>query len=353
MPIALLRGASSLVTNWQTPMGGDLFKLGRLERDDYVALEADLRVYLDERLGDHYRIPRYYGDKPDFGDVDIVVSQKAIETSWTDFMQQTMADLAVTDHHHTAGVFSTVWRDFQVDYFLRPEQYFLSTYNFLCYNDLGNLLGRIYRRMNLKYGERGLEYVFRRQHDGSYKSILPVSLDMERMLGLIGLDSAPWDAGFDSLDDMYRWVVGSPWFTPVPYLDPTSQLNKRTKSRPTMQKFLSWLHDNPVPDSTILLAHPDDVLELIDQSFPEAGLRDAITRERDLEERAKLVRTKFSGSRVMELYPELVGKRLGEFMRTFKGGFENFEAEIAEMEPEVVDAALHAHYASFISDVED
>ena len=31
------------------------------------------RHYLDERLPGQYRIPRYYGDKPDFGDMDVLV----------------------------------------------------------------------------------------------------------------------------------------------------------------------------------------------------------------------------------------------------------------------------------------
>lgn len=37
-------------------MGGNLFKLGRLPRAEYLALEADLRVTLDRKLGRHYRI---------------------------------------------------------------------------------------------------------------------------------------------------------------------------------------------------------------------------------------------------------------------------------------------------------
>lgn len=125
-------------------MGGELFKLGRLDRATYLALEADLRVYLDERLGEHYRIPRYYGDKPDFGDVDVVVSEAAITSTWDDFMEHLMNDLGVTQHVRNPAVFSTVWRSFQVDYFIRSEQHFESTYNFLCYKDLGNLLGRMF-----------------------------------------------------------------------------------------------------------------------------------------------------------------------------------------------------------------
>ena len=32
-------------------MGGNLFKLGRLPRDAYLAIEAEIRAYLDSRVG--------------------------------------------------------------------------------------------------------------------------------------------------------------------------------------------------------------------------------------------------------------------------------------------------------------
>ena len=54
-------------------MGGNLFKLGRKPRDEYLEIEADVRRVLDPLLGDGYRIPRYYASKPDFGDMDVVV----------------------------------------------------------------------------------------------------------------------------------------------------------------------------------------------------------------------------------------------------------------------------------------
>ena len=63
-------------------MGGNLFNLGRRKREDYLSIEADMRAYLDQKFGDLYRIPRYYRLKPDFGDMDIVLSAKAITTTW-------------------------------------------------------------------------------------------------------------------------------------------------------------------------------------------------------------------------------------------------------------------------------
>jgi hypothetical protein len=63
-------------------MGGNLFKLGRKPKLEYLEIETEIRSYLDQKIGDTYRIPRFYGDKPDFGDMDILVSDAVANESW-------------------------------------------------------------------------------------------------------------------------------------------------------------------------------------------------------------------------------------------------------------------------------
>ena len=117
-------------------MGGNLFKLGRLPKVQYLEIEQSLRPYLQKKFGEHYRIPRYYGDKADFGDLDIVLSSAAIKTTWQDLQQEILEDLNITESKSIGGVLSTVYHSFQVDFFIKPATYFLSTYHFLCYNDI-------------------------------------------------------------------------------------------------------------------------------------------------------------------------------------------------------------------------
>ena len=83
-------------------MGGSLYGLGRLPRAEYLALEGRLRAYLDEKLGDHYRIPRYYGSKPDFGDVDVLVSEAAIATTWDDLRADVAGATARSRRAHSS-----------------------------------------------------------------------------------------------------------------------------------------------------------------------------------------------------------------------------------------------------------
>src|SRR5688572_27270339 len=133
-------------------MGGNLFKLGRLPRDEYLTIEAAVRGCLDRSIGDGYRIPRYYTSKPDFGDLDVIVSTAALERigGWEAFCALLREDLGVTQSKSVGHVYSTVVRDFQVDYFIRAHELLDATYHYLSFNDLGNLIGKIYRRLGLK-----------------------------------------------------------------------------------------------------------------------------------------------------------------------------------------------------------
>ena len=331
-------------------MGGNLFGLGRLPRAEYLALEGRLRTYLDSKLKGHYRIPRYYGSKPDFGDVDIVVSGAILEETgqtWQELRASILTDLSITRSQSAGAVFSTVYEDFQVDYFLRPARYFQATYTFLCFNDLGNLLGKICRRMNLKYGERGLQYVYRRADD-SYKRDIDVCLDIARICEFLGLDHAHWQAGFETLEEMYAWVIASPYFSVEPYRDPSRTMRARSRHRPTIKRFLAWLEENSI-DKVCDYPPREAWLPRIVEAFPEARLQEIIAEEQAREARVVAVRQRFGGKRVMLLIPELTGKRLGEFIKTFKDGFADFEWEVSQMEPAEVDRRVLAHWARFKS----
>ena len=326
-------------------MGGSLYGLGRLPRAEYLALEGRLRAYLDEKLGDHYRIPRYYGSKPDFGDVDVLVSEAAIATTWDDLRAEIVADLGIVRAQSTGAVLATVYEDFQVDYLIRPARYFESTYTFLCFNDLGNLLGKIFRRMHLKYGERGLQYVYRRA-DGGHTRDLDVCLDIEPICGFLELDFSAWQAGFETLEEMYTWLVASPWFSVAPYRSPSRASRAQGKQRPTIRRFLAWLDENHI-EQTCVYPPIEALLPRIVSAFPQANLAARIVAEQAAEARSAAVRARFDGKRVMQLIPGLSGRRLGEFIRTFKEGFDDFEVEVSQLKPAEVERRVLAHWIAF------
>jgi hypothetical protein len=324
-------------------MGGKLFNLGRISRDRYLEIEVAMREYLDRQVGTAaYRIPRYYSTKPDFGDMDIII-RLGDPTTWQTLRQEFVTDLGVTETKSAGGVFSTVYEGLQVDYFTAAPEFLESTYNYLSFNDLGNLLGKICRRFNLKYGEEGLAYVFRRQ-DGNYKKDLTISTDFAEICRLLELDYAQWQQGFDELTDVFEWVIASPYFSVRPYITQSTSLAKRVKERTTIQKFLAYLEGQQITKEYPYLENRDDYLPWIAKQFPAADLLARIAVERQLDERLIAVRAKFNGNRIMELIPNLSGKALGAFIVKLKEQIPDFEEYILSQEQEVIDRMIVNHY---------
>ena len=319
-------------------MGGNLFKLGRKPRDEYLEIEADVRRFLDGLIPDGYRIPRYYASKPDFGDLDVVVSNGAVESlgGVDAFVEAVRDGLGATEIQNTGHVWASVYREFQVDYFVRATELLDPTANYLAFNDLGNLVGKMFKRLGCKYGETGLLYVFRRDSQGSYKKELLLSRDWPRILGFLGLDVPHWQRGFASLEEMFTWVVASPWFSVAPYVDRDRSTEKR-RNRPTMQRFIAWIEAEKIEQRVEFRRERDAYVPELAAAFPEARLDVALERERRAEADAIALRAKFSGGLVRE-WTGLDGKELGGFMRRLREAHPH--SELQTMSPEEIRALV-------------
>lgn len=322
-------------------MGGKLFNLPRMPRGEYLAIEAEVRRYLDAKLAGQYRVPRYYGDKPDFGDMDVIVAERP---DWGEVRAEIARDLGITETRAVGHVFSTVYRGLQTDFFPVPGEHLESAYCFMCFNDVGNFIGRICRRFDLKYGERGLAHVYRRA-GGNYAVELPVTRDFARICGFLGLDHAAWEAGFDSLPAVFDWVIASPYFSVAPYLDEgEGNLRKRAGVRSTVARFVEYLEARGI-DRRPAFEDRRSYLPMIIAAFPEADLAGQIARERAAEARQAQIDEKFSGKRVMRLLPGLEGKALGELIVRFKRSFDDFEGWLLATPEEEIDRRIVAFAA--------
>lgn len=326
-------------------MGGNLFKLGRLPRADYKKIENQLKTYLDQKFGEHYRIPRYYANKADFGDMDIVVSSAAMKSNWHDMQQELIQDLGISQYKSAGAVFSTVYHNFQVDFFVRNHQYFATTYDFLSFNDIGNLIGRIFKRFNLKYGEQGLQYVFRRA-DNHYQKDIEVSKDAQKIMEFLELDYAHWQRGFASKKEMFDWVVACPYFSVKPYVDMSNKMEKRAKERPTIQAFLAYLETHQI-NKTYEFDEKDSYLPMIAAYFPAANLLEHIAHEKEREQYVIAIKSKYNGRLIMELFPTLKGKALGDFMQAFQAQWQDHEQVLYAMQADEIKQKLQEFYAKY------
>lgn len=323
-------------------MGGKLWNLPRMPRRDYLAVEADVRRYLDSALPGQYRVPRYYGDKPDFGDMDVIVTSRP---DWDEVRASIVRDLGISQVKSVGNVTSTVFRGLQTDFFTVPSTDLESAYAYMSFNDLGNFIGKLCRRFNLKYGEDGLTYVFRRER-GNYKTSLPVTRDFEEICGFLGLDHGAWVEGFATLSAMFAWVVASPYFSVAPYLDePKGNLGQKRAERTTVARFVDYLRARGV-DKRPAMEDRHSYLPAVMAAFPEARLDEQIAREREREARDDRLASKFSGQRVMRLVPGVTGQALAELIMGFKRSVPDFYAFILETPEEEIDRRIVAFAAS-------
>lgn len=318
-------------------MGGKLFDLPRMPRAEYLEREAEVRRYLDGVIPGAYRIPRYYGDKPDFGDMDVLVASRP---DWDRLRERFVADLGITGVKSVGHVYSTAYRGLQTDFFAVPARYLDAQYDFMSFNDVGNFIGRMCRRFGLKWGERGLAYVYRRA-GGNYVADLELSRDFAPVCAFLGLDHAQWLAGFATLEAVFDWVVASPYFSVAPYFDARGDLARRVQVRPNVQRFFAYLRERGIERRTEY-DEPGAYLPLVVAAFPAADLPAQIEREQAAEARAVAVAAKFSGKRVMQLVPGLTGEPLGEFIRAFRASFDDFAGWVIATPQDAIDRAIVA-----------
>jgi hypothetical protein len=317
-------------------VGGNLFKLPRMPRAEYLERERAVRAYL-EGAGFDYRVPRYYGNKPDFGDMDVLLPTRL---DWDVVRQKIAADLGVTETKSVGRVFSMAYRGLQTDLFAVSAEFLDSTYEYLSFNDLGNLLGRICKRFNLKWGEQGLAYVFRRQNTDHYAADLPITTDFRAVCRFLGLDHAVWATGFPTLPDLYAWVIRSPYFSVAPYLDEQKGSLSHRQERPTIAGFVEWLRANGI-EQRPELGDKHSYVDQIAEAFPAADLHGQIAAERAKEVRVEQVAARFSGKLVMRLRPELQGPAIGELIVAFKRSVgESFEDWVLATPPEEIERAV-------------
>lgn len=323
-------------------MGGKLFHHPRMPRDEYVEREAAVRAYLDDKLPGQYRIPRYYGDKPDFGDMDVLV---AARPEWGALRDEIRRDLGVTDVKATGRVYSMSYRGLQTDFFAVPARYLDSTASFMSFNDVGNFIGRICRRFDLKYGEEGLAYVYRRA-SGNYTKDLELTQDLARTCAFLGLDHPRWVNGFATLDDVFAWVIESKYFSVAPYLDEREgSMKDRAQVRPTVQRFIAYLQDRQI-DKRVELGDRKANLPIVLAAFPEVDLAGMIAAERAAEAHRAALNEKFSGQRVMRLVPGLEGEALGAVIMALKRAVPDFDAWVEATPQDELDAAIVAAAAA-------
>src|SRR5579859_6253679 len=118
-------------------MGGNLFKVGRITKERYFEIIEVLKPILIKHFGSNYRIPIAYRNKFDYGDADIILNATPLQNK--NWLEPLLDDMSIVNgekvqHMKVRNVYSTLFMNFQVDFFLLGESRFEMTYHFMSYN---------------------------------------------------------------------------------------------------------------------------------------------------------------------------------------------------------------------------
>ncbi len=225
----------------------------RYTRDDYLALEAEVintvygAVFNEEGFNNFRKncvqAIKAYHTKDSFGDMDLVLNSKYLVANWTAEILRAF-NLGDGDHSKNGNVFSISYKNFQIDLIVMSDENFTSALEYYAYNDLGNLVGRLAKRIGVKYGHEGSVIVVK---DGDQVlGEIKLSSDTADIYKLLGLDYATYQNGFDTIEEIFKFVTTSTYFNPDIFLleNRNAVSRERDRKRKTYREFLEYCDAN-------------------------------------------------------------------------------------------------------------
>lgn len=269
----------------------------------------------------------FYTSKDSFGDLDMVVMCGSRD--W----ERLLEDLKkkYPDHSKNGNVFSfgvDVGKEtpFQIDLIYVGETCEESriALTYFAFNDLGNLMGRIFHRAGFKYGHKGLLRVVRDEENSDHiiDEVL-VTNEPREIFEFGGYDYDEFLDGFSTREDIFNYVTSSPYFNREIYLfeNRNAKARMRDSKRVIYNEFLKWCSES------------DDLPEFYSEDkeeFRREQLSNALSRFPEFKRRyddviirlehSKKLRSKFNGDIVRKI-TGLNGTSLGIFIKEFKNRY--------------------------------
>lgn len=232
------------------------YNVERLTKEQYDEVLSALTITLPYKT---VAIPSYRL-KDSFGDCDLLTTStdEAFEKNLSkDFiLLGKKKNGSVTSYALKYGSFPP----FQFDLIKAKEESFKFNYNYLSYNDLGNLIGRVAAAFGFEFAHNGLYLLAWYDHKGEERSVVRVKEEaktndhaehrMEKLfisnfdeaLEFLGFDSLRFAQGFDAVDDILDFVASSKYFCKDFFLfeNRNHDQRKRDVKRPTYLRALEY-----------------------------------------------------------------------------------------------------------------
>jgi len=292
----------------------------RYERKEYEKAKAEIFAVLGKTFK-KFDTPRHFESKESFGDIDIIVSKEGLDFSETQHFDGTIYEyikdtFKPNEIFVNGNAYSFNYDELQVDIILVEAKDFDSNYHYLAFNDLGNFMGRIAQMFGIKYGQEGLWYVH--EIKGQRVGKIMISKDYPEIFEALGLSYEQWEKGFDSLEEIFEYIVNSPFFDSKMYnLESLNKINRdRNAKRKSYMSFLEYIAER-YPNIEYEFEEKSEYLKYVMNRFPDAQIDMNIKKlEYEFAQKA-YIKSKINGGIVMKEYG-LEGKAIGIGMAKFK-----------------------------------
>jgi hypothetical protein len=142
-------------------MGGSALKdygVRRYLKDEFNNLSDELIPKIGELFKTDVELVKSYNNKESFGDMDLLVLNNGSSHFLypSDLIIENLKPKGISKN---SNVISFEYKELQIDLILTKSNNWETSKVFFAYNDLGNLMGRIYNSLGFKWGFDGLKYV--------------------------------------------------------------------------------------------------------------------------------------------------------------------------------------------------
>lgn len=325
-------------------MGGNSLKrfpVGRLEKKEFFEVFNEIKNLFE---GVKLDIVPAYSEKETFGDLDVIVQMESMkefykkntnndmENGFSKFLSEKINS---RQQHFAFPVISFEYRKstedrvgFQVDFIHIPEKNYDFSLNYLSYNDLGNLIGVMYRHLGLRFGHYGVnKEVYHPKLKTTKLGEINVTNDFNKALDFIGLDVEKFHKGFSNMNEIFEYVATSKFFNPEIYALETGindyKSRRRNAKRSTYSGFLKWIKENEKSLNRFNFKEANRK-ELIDKYFNSIDYKNTYQGIiDDFEERIN-AKERIKGETLSE-WTGLTHQALGMLSSKFKSQFKNDE----------------------------
>ena len=306
-------------------MGGKAIKIAkRVNRNIFFEYKEEILPRVRKSFNTEVFLITSYLNKQDFGDMDILVLENEININRREIIENEFNPVEIFTN---SNIISFNYNELQVDLIFTSKENWITSQIFFCNGDLGNFMGKLYNNygrlrdigISIKYGFDGLKCKF--IYEGKNKSI-SLCKDPVKIFNFLGLDFETWKEGFDEKEDMFDYVIGSRYFDYLSFQwENLNSINKdRNKRRPNYVIFLDYIEDH----KNVINWNREDKTEYLDnlENFFGVNIREEFEMFKEEIERNKYIASKFNGNIIMERFPDLKGKELGQKIEAFKSLFE-------------------------------